>query len=482
MSGAMPAILKITLGDEIHRVPCATAEEFGFEFVQRTVESLWPGSVATYLDEDRDRCTLLRATFSDFLQTAREADDGRDVFRLQLSAGPNSSPSPPSAKAPSAPKPSALPACAAVAVPGATPRQVPVISRGRRRLSDHRSQGTWEEDPRDIATLVLEIGEDDPALTSASSREAHAPGKTKGGGKRKRRPEKKNKKKPAPGEADQQTRIEPEETSLEDPSSLVLEKAVEDESECQLDRIDPEEPLQEDPPSLVVVIEKEVEVEAKRRLNIAEAEESSHEHSPPLYMEKKVQVEVDRRPQAEPAGVLEEQDLTTTAADVTNAVAGATEMQDVPMSLAEEKDAPPDVPEILCEGSGKAKKDDGDGRMLEVEDEGGVAEAKAEIISCTAEEEGEEEEDAYVAGRSGLPLAQAWEAAALASTTLARSADAGSRSPSPWRVDSTAVPQMWPSTPENTPPPSPRYAPAAEASTVVWVPIHVWVPMLQPVN
>mmetsp|Transcript_33112 Transcript_33112/g.87569 ORF Transcript_33112/g.87569 Transcript_33112/m.87569 type:complete len:545 (+) Transcript_33112:130-1764(+) len=83
----MATILKVESEGEIRRWVFQAPPDYAA--VGAALEKLWPAcnpSSAKYLDDEGDACTLVAATFSDFLTTASGAAD-RPVLRLQLPAG-----------------------------------------------------------------------------------------------------------------------------------------------------------------------------------------------------------------------------------------------------------------------------------------------------------------------------------------------------------------------------------------------------------
>lgn len=85
------SVLKVTCKDEIHRL--MLEGEPSFEGVNALLQSLWKGTdipIAKYTDEDGDSCTLVEATFTDFMTTAKPSFEealqsgARPVLKVSL--------------------------------------------------------------------------------------------------------------------------------------------------------------------------------------------------------------------------------------------------------------------------------------------------------------------------------------------------------------------------------------------------------------
>jgi len=88
LSAAM-IVLKISCNGEIHRIQLdGTAD---YQFVCQSVQDLFPSSAIQgikYVDEEGDLCTLVDATFTDFLQTAQEGGYERKMLKVQVTCMP----------------------------------------------------------------------------------------------------------------------------------------------------------------------------------------------------------------------------------------------------------------------------------------------------------------------------------------------------------------------------------------------------------
>jgi len=83
---AMPTVLKLTYQGEVRRAPLQG--EFSYEAVQETIRATWPElrvCIARYRDEEGDLCTLVPATFPDFLAVTAA---NQAVLRLELAEVP----------------------------------------------------------------------------------------------------------------------------------------------------------------------------------------------------------------------------------------------------------------------------------------------------------------------------------------------------------------------------------------------------------
>jgi len=82
-------VLKISCNGEIHRIQLdGTAD---YQFVCQSVQDLFPSSAIQgikYVDEEGDLCTLVDATFTDFLQTAQEGGYERKMLKVQVTCMP----------------------------------------------------------------------------------------------------------------------------------------------------------------------------------------------------------------------------------------------------------------------------------------------------------------------------------------------------------------------------------------------------------
>lgn len=134
-------VLKVVCQGQTHRIPLKDCPDYAA--VELAIRSLSPrpeAYVAKYLDEDGDLCTLVEATFSDFLSTALEA---------------------------AAAKMAAATSCAAalrvlrVEVFEVLEATCACLVQGPTAV---RPGLTWEEDPRDIEELLREIGEEEAPL------------------------------------------------------------------------------------------------------------------------------------------------------------------------------------------------------------------------------------------------------------------------------------------------------------------------------
>ncbi|CAE8605093.1 unnamed protein product, partial [Polarella glacialis] len=83
------SVLKVTCRDEVHRLPIQGKPDL--QTVSKKLGAIWAddnGStlVAKYLDDEGDWCTLVEATFADFISTARPQfpEERRPVLRLKL--------------------------------------------------------------------------------------------------------------------------------------------------------------------------------------------------------------------------------------------------------------------------------------------------------------------------------------------------------------------------------------------------------------
>jgi len=82
---ASGAVLKVTSNGEISRIPLAGKPDL--KTVLEKITAVWGGNnlpVMKYLDEEGDMCTLVEATFADFLLTARPPFDSKEAGRPVL--------------------------------------------------------------------------------------------------------------------------------------------------------------------------------------------------------------------------------------------------------------------------------------------------------------------------------------------------------------------------------------------------------------
>mmetsp|Transcript_79768 Transcript_79768/g.223827 ORF Transcript_79768/g.223827 Transcript_79768/m.223827 type:complete len:177 (-) Transcript_79768:122-652(-) len=94
----MPFVLKLKCQEEVRRAQLAD-EELSYDAVRGMIRAVWPelgDVVATYADEDGDRCSLCAATFPDF-RTHGEEKKGHTLFRLELSVAQGARAEPPAA-------------------------------------------------------------------------------------------------------------------------------------------------------------------------------------------------------------------------------------------------------------------------------------------------------------------------------------------------------------------------------------------------
>jgi len=82
---ASGAVLKVTFNGEISRIPLAAKPDL--KTVLEKIIAVWGGNnlpLMKYLDEEGDMCTLVEATFADFLLTARPPFDSKEAGRPVL--------------------------------------------------------------------------------------------------------------------------------------------------------------------------------------------------------------------------------------------------------------------------------------------------------------------------------------------------------------------------------------------------------------
>lgn len=82
-------VLKITCESAIHRIQLSGEPDY--PCIQKAVQELWPNSSLEwmkYMDEEGDFCTLVEATFTDFVQTAQESNCGRQILKVQVARLP----------------------------------------------------------------------------------------------------------------------------------------------------------------------------------------------------------------------------------------------------------------------------------------------------------------------------------------------------------------------------------------------------------
>lgn len=82
-------VLKISCNSETLRVLLEPNPDCAC--IRHAMQELWPNFSVRwmkYVDEEGDLCTLVEATFTDFMQTAREISCGRQVLKLQVELAP----------------------------------------------------------------------------------------------------------------------------------------------------------------------------------------------------------------------------------------------------------------------------------------------------------------------------------------------------------------------------------------------------------
>lgn len=82
-------VLKISCNSEIHRVQLD--QDSDYNSIYTAVQGLWPNYSIRwmkYIDEEGDLCTLVDATFTDFMQTAQETGCGRPMMKVQVACVP----------------------------------------------------------------------------------------------------------------------------------------------------------------------------------------------------------------------------------------------------------------------------------------------------------------------------------------------------------------------------------------------------------
>jgi len=82
-------VLKISCNSEIHRVQLH--QDSDYNSIHTAVQGLWPSYSIRwmkYIDEEGDLCTLVEATFTDFMQTVQETGCGRPMMKVQVACVP----------------------------------------------------------------------------------------------------------------------------------------------------------------------------------------------------------------------------------------------------------------------------------------------------------------------------------------------------------------------------------------------------------
>lgn len=157
----MAIVLKVTCQGQMHRVPLSLGEKPNYAAVTYAIEAISPrpeAYVAKYADEEGDLCTLVEATFPDFLSAALESapdKNGRAILKLEVF-------------------PAADAACGATGLQAKAETRQELVSTVRslrlrggglgasRGNQFIQTRPRWEEDTRDLEDLLKEIGEDEP--------------------------------------------------------------------------------------------------------------------------------------------------------------------------------------------------------------------------------------------------------------------------------------------------------------------------------
>jgi hypothetical protein len=78
-------VLKISCGGDIHRIQLLS--DVGYASMKNAVQGLWPRSSIDsmkYIDEEGDHCTLVEATFTDFMETSQATSCGRQMLKVEV--------------------------------------------------------------------------------------------------------------------------------------------------------------------------------------------------------------------------------------------------------------------------------------------------------------------------------------------------------------------------------------------------------------
>lgn len=461
-----------------------------FETVTRAMQAAFPkveACIAKYTDEDGDLCTLIEGTLEDFLVTAREYDGDQATLKLEL-------------------------------FPAAPGQRESARETQRRDVCKAQMPmcASWEEDTRDIGELLRELC-DSPEGTLTASRPKP---------RRRKKKEKQGKARPAshaPGLQDDEAALllpsaHPSTSNLT--NALVNEEQREEEEAEEEETEEEEHEKAEKREKLVCGIEldnrnpaeelvrKESEMTGKFTLETMVAKVDKEVHVGKKEGREKQSEEID---DAETRNFVKK--ATTSNADGRRTIiddvgwhpTGKRKKKGTLRPVASRLDDNETSLRACALHSSNFKSDvvtaKEDEQETHQDEQGGregaekTAQWEEEYASKIVEKKGLAEKVAFgndggektafgEAGWRGEPVTHAWSAAAHHARVQshrwpldAPAVGVGAEDSDAESDDGNALAQLWPSTPNSTPPQSPRIAGHIE---VLWVPVPVWVPEAQP--